>query len=400
MISSKVGEPNVWKQSADDDAPLSIEIRSAQGSIVTWMESFTDLLIGTDISEFKISGAPITPSNIGVDLQTSYGGRGVQTLLSAGSALFVGRSGENLRELSFSFERDRYVAPDLTDVSSHLFEDWTIERMAYAANPSQILYVLQNDGTNKRLLALTLRRENGVVGWSPAIVTEREFQDVAWLPSQAGLADGFSALTTGDFDEVYAVLNVEYPSTADERHIVSLGDDYLLDSEKGVQSGDITVLSVTGYSHLAGLNVQVLADSVYVGSFLVGAGGGIDWSAAGFTAGNLPTTVRAGIGFTFKLTPTIPEFQFPGVGATQGMVKNVQNLRLLVRNTKGLIVEGDVFLPAVPAAIRQDVITAHDGWITVDAIGESGENIDVTITQNAPYSCEIGGINFGLDQST
>ena len=65
----------------------------------------TEMLVGTSGGEFSLAGpngAAITPTNITIRPQTSYGSNTVRPVLSSDSVIYVNRSGRRLRELIFS----------------------------------------------------------------------------------------------------------------------------------------------------------------------------------------------------------------------------------------------------------------------------------------------------------
>jgi hypothetical protein len=52
--------------------------------------------------------------------QSSFGSKTMRAILLNDVLLFVQRRGRKVRELTYNFERDGWVAPDLTVLSEHI----------------------------------------------------------------------------------------------------------------------------------------------------------------------------------------------------------------------------------------------------------------------------------------
>ena len=398
VIASRTGDPYTWDYEADADDALTFSLKLADGEQVRWFASSTDLLMGTDETEYKISGSPITPSEIGVDRQSSYGADLVRPAFVAGAAIFVQRGSAGVREMLFDFGRDRYLANDLTDAASHLFGNANqIQHLVYSASPHQLILARTD---KRKLYACTYRRENGVIGWS--------YWDFTWADDDAGYGgcewvtslkafdgnDPDTSESMGKQDNVYCVVKGQ----DDSRFIVAIGEPYTADCQSYASAFDET--SLDGFDHFVSMeDLQVVADDVYVGDFDADGSGSIDWTSVGFTSGTVPTDAYVGFGFTFELVPTIP-YVADRNGSTAGRLQSVVDARVLFCNcTQGVIIEGTNF-QTVPGAIPSQAVPMLEGWTQVEAVGEHGENNELSISQTAPYYIEVGGINFGLQHSS
>lgn len=149
----------------DDDA-VQYTIADNQFNPIVWMRSSDDMLMGTSSGEFRAFGGqekPITPTNISVKPQSSYGSSEDVAPLRIGSVvLFATASGRRLREMVFSFEINRYVSPDLLLLGEHLTRDFAIDEMAYQREPTAVVWAVRDDGT---LLGMTYLRDQNVVAW-------------------------------------------------------------------------------------------------------------------------------------------------------------------------------------------------------------------------------------------
>lgn len=149
----------------DDD---SFEFAIAANSVVAikWIIPARVLLVGAVAGEFKLAGgsdSPVTPTNVLVTAETSYGSNDVAPLRVGNVALFVARSGRELREFVYDYTNDNYVAPDLMILSEHLTKVYTITEMAHAKSPRSVVYCVRSDGA---LLAMAYERAHEVVAWS------------------------------------------------------------------------------------------------------------------------------------------------------------------------------------------------------------------------------------------
>lgn len=132
----------------------------------------------------------LTPSTIGVRAQSYNGSSWVRPVVINSTALYLQEKGARLRDLSYEFSSDKYTGNDLSLMSEHLFEGFTITDMAYTAEPYGILWCVRNDG---HLLGLTYQREHQVWGWHHHD-TDGVFESVATISE-----DGRDAL--------YAIVN-------------------------------------------------------------------------------------------------------------------------------------------------------------------------------------------------
>ena len=88
----------------------------------------------------------LSPTNINIHKQTTYGSTDVSAVPVAMSLLFLQRAKkEKIRELVYNYDSNNYVAPDLTILAEHN-TDSTIKEMAYQQEPHNILWTVREDG--------------------------------------------------------------------------------------------------------------------------------------------------------------------------------------------------------------------------------------------------------------
>ncbi len=132
---------------------------------IQWLNAGQSLLIGTVGGEWQIrsssTDAPITPRNVQVKRQTTYGSAAIAPQRVGNAVLFLQRAGRKIRELTFSFEADGFVVPDLTLLAEHLTGSG-ITDMTWQQKPHGVLWCVRADSV---LLAMTYDRLQDVVAW-------------------------------------------------------------------------------------------------------------------------------------------------------------------------------------------------------------------------------------------
>lgn len=166
---------------ANDSDAMIYTIAADQVNVIRWLAPQNSLLIGTIGAEWQISASsdddPLTPTNVSARRQGSYGSEALQPILLNNVVLFWQRHGRKLRELTYSFEQDSWVAPDLTILSEHITESG-ITQSAYQKTPDPTLWSTRTDG---EIAALTYLREQDVVGWHRH-TTDGDIESVAVIP--------------------------------------------------------------------------------------------------------------------------------------------------------------------------------------------------------------------------
>lgn len=196
-----------------DDAAIRITVPATDP--IRWMQDAGNLISGTGGNEISIAKItttqPLAPGNIEANKQTTYGCRNVQSIEVGNAILFVTRSGAKLREVTYSFEQNSYVAVDVTVLSEHIAKGDNgadaIVQMAYQQEPYSIVWCVTKNG---RLLGFTYNREQDVLAWHrhplgafKAIISNA-------VDNGAGLirltVDSTAGLKTGDYVNISAVL--------------------------------------------------------------------------------------------------------------------------------------------------------------------------------------------------
>lgn len=189
------------------DSAIKITLQSAQSNDIKWMSADNDLLVGTTGAEFAIgeisTNDPLGPTNIRSKDQSAYGGRGVQPSRVGDSTVFAHRAGRKLRDMSYSFDLNKYASRDLTVISEHLARQGVIS-MDYQQEPYNILWGVTPQGI---LLGFTYNKEQEVLAWHPHPVgaPTPQYKTIRWH----GIVESVIVVPSpdGNRDDLWMIVN-------------------------------------------------------------------------------------------------------------------------------------------------------------------------------------------------
>jgi hypothetical protein len=177
---------------ADDDAFI-FTIFSEQVDVIRWLSSGDVLSVGTVGGVYSARGtanAPITPTNIDVKRDTTYGSAFTLPKKIGSFVYYLQRDLKTLRELSFNFDIDGRIANDMTVLAEHITGVNGIIEMDYQQAPRNVLWCIRADG---EIATLTRQIEQQVIGWS------RQKTD--------GLYESVAVIPQATYDEVWTIVN-------------------------------------------------------------------------------------------------------------------------------------------------------------------------------------------------
>ena len=141
-------------------------IAANQVNAIRYMKAVRTLVVGTTGGEYTVSAdgtdASITPTNITIKRQSSYGSANVDAIPAGNAILFLQKARRKIRELQYNFDSDGYQAPDLTILNDSATNSG-INEMVYQQEPGSIIWCVRDDGV---LAALTYQRSENVIAWS------------------------------------------------------------------------------------------------------------------------------------------------------------------------------------------------------------------------------------------
>jgi len=264
--ASKSGDYEDMTTGTGDDDAFVYTIAAKGVNSIQWIVPQNVILIGTKGAEWLMGSSgtdePISVSNVFVKRQSTWGSKNLQALLINDVVLFVQRAGTKIRELTYSYEKDGYIAPDLTILAEHIAKGGIVD-FAYQQEPTAVVWCIRDDGA---LLGMTYERTQEVVGWHRHLTNDGDdlFESIAINP------------TTGE-DEVWVCVQrsiggetrryIEYfkpwdwGSDRTDIFFVDSGltsDGGAAETITGATKANPVVLTVTGTSRANGDEVKIL----------------------------------------------------------------------------------------------------------------------------------------------
>jgi len=353
---SVTGDYEDMTPGANDADAVVYVIASNQVNAIAWLASSIGLVIGTVGGEFVMFGgndSPLTPTNVTVRRQSTYGSALIRPVQAGSSTLFVQRAGLKVRDINFSGDSGAYKATDVTLLSEHITSPGLVE-LAYQQEPNSTMYAVRSDGV---LLSLTFKPEQEVIAWARQI-TDGLFESVATIP-------------TATANQTWVIVNRTIESVA-VRYVEYLDPALYMDSAltySGVATG-----TVTGLDHLEGETVTIQGDAATYPSAVVASGSvTLDGPDA--------EEIQVGLPFTPLVTSLRPEVKMSNGGTSQGRPKRWAEIFVRVVNTRGLDIEGD----EVPWRHGDDLMDTAPPLYTGDKrVSNSGWDTDGTFTLTQP----------------
>jgi hypothetical protein len=215
---------------AKDDDAITFGIAARSKQIINHIVALEDMLVFTPSTEWKVTGpdgGAITPTSIALKPQSYYGSNDVRPIVSGDQVLFVQTEGSIVRDISFVFERNKYVSNDLTILSPHLFRSKQVVDWSYAQVPSSQIHALQDDGS---WLAMTYMREHEVWAWSPQATR-------GYVESTCAVAEGGENVA---YFVVRRYINGEWKRFIERLHtrqFLNVKDGFFVDSGLSLDTG-------------------------------------------------------------------------------------------------------------------------------------------------------------------
>ncbi len=324
--------PTEADSSALEDNAINVGLASSEVNAINWMVSGKVLMVGSNGGEWQIRAAssmnePMSPTNIVASPETNHGSISNAKALKVGHAvLFLQRSGQELREIRYSFEDDSWVSRDLTVISEHIFREGTsAAEMVYQKRPHSIVWVRLSNGD---LAALTYVREQEVFAWSYHTVGgSGVVESIATTVASSGTTNILYAIvrrtinaTTRRYIEKLAVDHYPADSTTATKNAMRYLDSH------ATYTGSATT-TPTGWAHLEGATVDVMADGVNIGTKTVLNGG--------FTLSVAASSVTAGFAYTSDLQMVSLEGGSP-FGTSQAKTGRIPEVAVRVFNSIGV----------------------------------------------------------------
>jgi hypothetical protein len=395
-------QPNtVWCSKTDDfedfqlgsaaDSGLQFSVASSEGNRIAWMFSQKRLMLGTSGDEWTIGGAdsgqPFSATNIQAQKQSSFGSKTMRAILLNDVLLFVQRRGRKVRELTYNFDRDGWVAPDLTVLSEHITEGEIVE-LAFQQQPDAILWAVRGDG---QLVGMSYERDQNVVAWHRH-TTDGDFESVATVYGLSGADDEvwFCVKRTINGQTKRYIERFKADNRANFE-TQTKADWWYLDCAKRY-SGTATA-TITGLSHLEGKTAGILADGAVQPNEVVASGQ--------ITLDRTFTKVLAGLPFTSTILPMKFDFDLQD-GSTRGRTKRINRAEVSLYKSLGgeFSTDGTEWLWVYPRDFDDPMDASpppFSGDAEVVIAGNYSDASDLYLRQTLPYPLTVRALVVKLD---
>jgi hypothetical protein len=308
-----------------DDSAINITIASDQVNVIKHMIPGRFLQVLTTSSEFTLSGGtsgPVTPTNVSVLRETTFGSSDVRPLRAGASTILIQKGQEKVKEITFDLDTDGLVGRDLTILAEHLARGGLTD-MIWQQEPELVLWFVRADGT---LVGLSYDPANNTIGWHSHPL------------GGTGVVESITAIPSGAEDQVY--LSVQRTINSQTvRHIVymkpiyfgtDVSDVFYVDS--GLTYDSTATSTISGLNHLEGETVQILADgSAHADKVVSGGTVTLDREAS---------TVHIGYSYT-SLVETLRIEAGADDGVSQGKIKRIHGVTVRFIDTVGAEVGPD-----------------------------------------------------------
>jgi hypothetical protein len=395
-------QPNtVWCSKVDDfenfqlgvgaDDGLQFTVASSEGNRIEWMFSQKRLMLGTSGDEWTIGGADsgqaFSSTNVQAQKQSSFGSKTMRAILLNDVLLFVQRRGRKVRELTYNFERDGWVAPDLTVLSEHVTQGELVE-LAFQQQPDAILWAVRGDG---QLVGMSYERDQEVVAWHRH-TTDGEFESVATVYGLSGADDEVWLVVKRTINGQTKRYIERFKAENRAKFEAQTKDDWwYLDCAKRY-SGTATA-TITGLSHLEGKTVSVLANGAVQPDETVASGQ--------ITLDKTYTKVLAGLPYTSIILPMKFDFDLRD-GPTRGRKKRINRVEVsLFKSLAGeASTNGTEWLWIYPRDFDDPMDASpppFSGDAEVVVAGDYSDDSDIYLRQRLPYPFTVRALVVKLD---
>lgn len=163
---SAVGGNANFLETTDDGDAFSVVSASGLANSILFLEAQRGVVCLTSGGEYLVSSdGALTPTTVNINENSAIGSYPLTRPCRVGNEiLFIQRGGRRLRALSYRYEVDGLVAPEISALSSHIGESHSgINEVCYQQEPESIVWCVLGDG---KVASITFNRDQEVIAWS------------------------------------------------------------------------------------------------------------------------------------------------------------------------------------------------------------------------------------------
>ena len=352
-----------------DDAAVEATLDTGTFNAIVDIFSGRHLQVFTTGGEFYVPQTldePITPSNLIVKQQTSFGTKpGIRLQNIDGATIFVQRQGKALQEFLFTDTQNAYTSAKISLLSSHLLK--TPEEMA----------VRKSTGTDEGDRLLVVNGDDGSIACYTILRSQNVIAPSEWT------TDGEFLNVGVDVDDIYVV--VKRTVNGGTVYYVELFDStILLDCAKtGGAASSVTM------DHLEAETVKIIRDGIVEADQTVPASPFTVTFATAATASH-----QVGLNFTPEVKTLPVEPRLPS-GSLKGFKKRIFEVNAELFETQALTINGkEVPFRRFGDDVLDDDVDEFTGIKTLHGILGYTYDGQITIGQTVPLKMTLLGIDF------
>ena len=358
---SEIGNTLNFLKDVDDDDGIAYNLDSREVNPIAYLPSNRALMALTYGGEFTIFGGqekPITPTNIQVNPQSTFGCALVRPILIGNQLFYIQRDGKVLRAASYQLESDAYISPDISKLSKHLMTSPIIS-IAYQQSPYSCIWMVRADG---KAISITIDNEENVIAWSWH-ETDGLIESIACIPGSDGQ------------DQLWAVVKRTINSVV-KRYVERMDDTVHTDASLTGTVG-VATTAWSGLTHLEGKTVKVVADGIPIADCVVTSGA--------ITTEVAALSVEIGLPYTPTVSMLTPELPGP-LGTSQGKAMRISKATAYLLETVGCHINGDpVEFRSLDTSLTLDSpVAPFTGTHELSVLGWNRGQAELTFEQRAP----------------
>ena len=253
---SAVGGNGNFLETTEDGDALSIVSASGLSNSILFLEAQRGVVCLTSGGEYMVdSEGALTPTTVSINEHSAYGAYPVTRPERVGNELlFVQRGGERVRALTYRYEVDGLVSPEVSSLSSHIGEiHGGVNEISYMQEPESLVWLVLGDG---KVASITFNRDQGVLAWAqhdfsgdvvsmcstPTLLgSDRTFMLVKRSGTTCLEEVSFSAYVDSERTLVVGSGQVVKPNLLDEVVAYHQGDDFIYQTNFEENEGQLVV---------------------------------------------------------------------------------------------------------------------------------------------------------------